>query len=239
MPGPDTLLELQALDVEILRAGKRLEDLPEKTAILEIRAKQREIAGMREKADLLLRKLQAEIKARSDETATINEKLTVEQQKVMETSDHRAVQSITREMDGLRRRVDKLEMESLKYMERVEKAQAQVGTIDEALSKLAEKEGALVERFKEVGGALQTEIAGLEGKRAKLAASLPADLLGKYESTREAKGGIGVGKLEGDTCSACRMSLPAERLRDLREGPEIGMCPECRRLLVVRSGEAQ
>lgn len=233
------LLELQALDVEILRAKKRLEDLPEKTAILESRAKQREIAGMRQKADLLLRKLQAEIKARSDETATITEKLAGEQQKVMSTTDHRAVQSITREMDGLRRRVDKLEMESLKYMERVEKAQAQLVTIDEALAKLADKEAALVKRFQEVGGALQQEIADLEAKRTKLASQLDADLLGRYERARESKGGLGVGKLEGDTCSACRMSLPAERLRDLHNGPDIGLCPECRRLIVVRSEDAR
>lgn len=231
------LLELQGLDVEILRAKKRLEDLPEKTAILELRAKQREIHGMRQKADLLLRKLQTEIKARADETATLNEKLATEQQKVMQTTDHRAVQSITREMDGLRRRTDKLEMESLKYMERVEKAQAQVVTIDEALAKLAEREAGLVKRFQEVGGALQDEIAGLEKRRASLASKLPADLLGRYETARESKGGVGVGRLEGDTCSACRMGLPAERLRDLMNGPDIGMCPECRRLIVVRPGD--
>lgn len=232
------LLELQALDVEILRAEKRLEELPEKTAILEVRAKQREIKVMHQKADLLVRKLQAEVKSRSDETSTINEKLAVEQQKVMSTTDHRAVQSITREMDGLRRRVDKLEMESLKYMERIEKAQEQIATIDDALAKFAEKETALVDRFKEVGGALQKEIGQLQARREKLAKSLSPELLMRYETIRASKGGVGVGKLEGDSCTACRMSLPGEKLQELNQGPDIGLCPQCRRLIVVRTGDA-
>lgn len=237
MPDTTDLLELQALDVEVLRARKRLDELPEKTAILETRARIREIQSMHQKAELLLRKLQAEIKARQDEVASLTDKIEHEQKKLMETTDHRMVQSITREMDGLKRRTDKLEMEEIKYMERVEKADAQVATIDDALSKLAEKDESLVKQFQQAGGTLQKEIAELEARRVKLAAKLPGDLLGKYETTREAKGGVGVGTLEGETCTACRMRLPGEQLQRLASGPDIATCPQCRRMLVVRSGD--
>jgi len=237
MNEPSALLELQGIDVEVLRAKKRLDSLPEKTAILEIRAKGREVAEMGTKAGMLVRKLEAELKARQDEIATLGEKLAHEQTKVMETTDHRAVQSITREMDGFRRRVDKLEMESLQFMERIEKARVQTDKIDEAKASLGAKEAALIERFKAVGGELQNEIAALEAKRAKIAGAVSADVLKRYESARESKGGIGVGKLEGDSCSACRMSLPAERLKQLTTGPDIGICPQCRRPIVVRGGD--
>ena len=118
-------------------------------------------------------------------------------------------------------------------MERIEKAKAQTATIDDALAQLAEKEAELVARFKEVGGALQTHIAQTEAKRAKVAKSLPAPLITKYEAARESKGGVGVGELEGETCTACRMVLPAERVRELAGGPAIGTCPQCHRLIVV------
>jgi uncharacterized protein len=64
-------------------------------------------------------------------------------------------------------------------------------------------------------------------------------LLARYESTAAAKGGIGAAKLLDVACSACRVELPAERLRELREGPDIGLCPNCRRLLVVRGDDAE
>lgn len=228
------LLELQATDIEITRATKRLDELPEKAAILQARAKQREVAALAQKADTLLRKLEAEVKHRKDEAEMIDAKLAQEQVKIMATTDHRAVQSISREMDGLKRRRDKIEMEELQFMERAEKARSQVTAIDEHSAKLTATEAGLVEKFKDVGGGVQDEIARLEKRRAQLAKRIPAETLGRYEAIRSAKGGIGVGRLEGSMCSACRMELPAERVKALTEGPVVGLCPQCRRLIVVR-----
>ncbi len=227
------LLELQSVDLEIIRATKRLDELPEKSVILEARAKQREANALHTKAEVLVRKLESEVKARQDELALLKDKIDSEQRKVMETTDHRAVQSITREMDGLRRRCDKLEMESLQYMERVEKAQAQVAAIAEHVGKLQEREAAYVARYQQVGGGIQKEIATLERKRKKLAAGVDPTLLARYESVRDSRGGIGVGELDGVMCTACRMELPAERIKELLEGDQVGTCPHCRRIIVV------
>jgi len=234
-----SLLALQDLDIEIMRAKKRLEELPEKREILGVRQKIREVNELHGKADLLVKKLASDLKAHQDEITTLTDKIAVEQEKVMGTTDHRAVQSITREMDGLRRRKDKMEMESLQLMERIDKASAQTLKIDEALTQLAQKDAALCDRFKAVGGALQTEIAQMERRRTDTAASISADTVERYEQIRESKGGVGVGKLETDTCSACRMSLPAERVRELEAGDAVGVCPQCRRLIVVRTEDAR
>jgi predicted nucleic acid-binding Zn-ribbon protein len=229
------LLQLQSLDLEILRCVKRLEDLPEKKAILEIRTKLKEVASLREKAEYLSSKLKSDLKAHQDEITTLDEKIAREQATLMQTSDHRAVTSITREMDGLKRRRDKVEMESLGILVRMEKASAQTEKIDSALQQLSGKEASLIKEFRSVGGALQEHIAAEGGKRNAVAAKLPKDLLQKYESARESKGGVGVGELENATCTACRMSLPAERVRALAESSEdIGVCPQCRRLIVVK-----
>jgi predicted nucleic acid-binding Zn-ribbon protein len=235
MDESSALLELAVVDVDILRASKRLDSLPEKREILEVRAKLREVNGFHEKAEMLVRKLDAEVKLRQDEISMLREKLAGEQTKVMQTADHRQIQALTREMDGLRRRVDKLEMETLQFMERIEKANAQLVTIDSALASLSGKEAALIDRFRTVGAELQDEIAALERTRGSIAKSISPEMLGRYESIRDSKGGVGVGRLEATTCSACRMSLPAERIQDLLAGPDVGVCPQCRRLIVVRS----
>lgn len=233
------LLELQRADLELLQAEKRLEDLPERRSILEVRSKLREISAMKAKAELLVKKLESEVKSRQDEAIMVSSKIQDEQAKINETSDHRQVTALTREMEGLKRRVDKLEVESLQFMERIEKASAQVDTISDAIATLTEREKELIERFRKSGGAVQDEIAALQARRTALAAAMDKKLSERYESVRAGKGGIGVGKLDGDSCSACRMSLPAEGLKALRSGPDIGVCPQCRRLLVVRDGEAE
>ena len=232
-----SLLELQRLDLEIAHGKKRLEELPEKQAILDVRHKLRDVSALRHKADVLLAKLGSDLKAHQDEIESLTAKMDTEQAKVMSTADHREVASLTREMDGLRRRRDKLEMESLGLMDRSEKATAQAATIDAALVQLTEKEAAAIEQYKSVGGALQSETAGLEAQRTALGKALPADTLAEYESVRASKGGVAVGRLDGDSCSACRMSLPAERIRELNAGPDVAICPHCHRLIVVRAGE--
>ena len=233
------LLALQDLDIEIMRAKKRLEELPEKREILTLRQKTREVTELHGRADVLVKKLAADLKAHQDEIEMLTSKLDAEQTKVMATTDHRAVVSITREMDGLRRRQDKMEMESLQLMERIDKAGTQMVKIDSALTQLAEKDAHLCTRFKTIGGALQSDIADMERRRAETAADLSAATLTRYEKIREAKGGVGVGRLEGEACTACRMSLPAERLRELHSGDDISVCPQCRRLIVVRAEDPE
>lgn len=234
MTEAQALLALQEIDTEVLRAQRRLEELPEKRAILEVRHKQREVEQLKAKAGVLVTKLNAELKAHQDEISTLTEKIDCEQKKLEETSDHRQVQALTREMDGLRRRRDKVEMESLALMERIEKASGQVAKVDEALEQLALKEQAFIGKFQERGAEIQAEIATAKGKRDAAIRHITPPMLERYEQLRESKGGVAVGRLEDATCSACRMSLPAEKVAELNAGPDIGTCTECRRLIVVR-----
>lgn len=234
---PSALLELQDVDLAIARAERALDELPEKKAILDVRAKQREVRALAGKADLLVSKIEAEIKRTQDDTDMIQAKAEEEQAKLMTgtVTDHKQVQHISREIDALRRRKDKLEMDTLKLMERLEKAQGQKETVERALVQLAEREEHLVERFREHGGELQSTIAENTAKREALAASLDPDLLERYLSLREMKAGIGVGRLEGTSCTACRMQLPAESVAALLAGEDIGVCSHCHRLIVVRT----
>ncbi len=226
------LLELQEIDLGILRATKRLEELPERRAILECRAKRREVAVLQQKAAALVHKLESEVKARQDEISTLAEKIAGEQVKLMNTSDHRQVQAITREMDGLKRRVDKVEMEELQFMERGEKGSAQADTIAEHALKLEKREAELIASFQKVGGAIQIEIAQFQKRRESIAPQMEPKLLEQYETLRAARGGIAVGRYSDGECSACRMELPLEGRKKLLSGPEVGTCPECRRLIV-------
>lgn len=230
------LLELQEQDLEILRAERALDELPEKRAILEVRAKEREVEGLKRKTDVLVSKLEAELRRVQDETDTVTEKIEAEQAKIMsgDIADHKVVQNISRELDGLKRRKDKLEMESLQFMERIDKAAGQKDKVDSAMEQLAARETLYVERFKEHGGELQTRIAKAAKRREKLAGGLRPELLARYETLREQKAGIAVGRLLNGSCTACRVELPATSVSSLKAGGDIGTCPQCHRLIVAR-----
>ena len=232
----DTLVKLQETDLAEVRARKRLDELPEKRAILETRKKRREVEDLRGRAENYLAGLERDIARHEDETAALDEKLEHEQAKVMsgEVVNPKELQNLTREMDALKRRKDKLEMESLQVMEKVEKAKEQIAKIDDATKSLDAREEKLGREFKEKGGELQTEIDHLHREREALAAALQPDLRKAYEDSRASKTGVGAGVLTADACSACRVQLPSQQVSALRAGPDVGRCPNCGRLLVVR-----
>ena len=230
------LLALQDLDLAVRRAEKQLDELPEKRAILEVRHKTTDVRALHEKASELVHRHERAIAATNDEVAAIDEKIAEVQTKLdaSGSTNPKEIHNLAREMDALKRRKDKLENDTLQTMERMESAKAQVAKVDAALEQLAARESELVAQFREKGGAVQSALEHHRTERVALAGRVDAALLERYEAMRAAKGGIGAARLNGPTCSACRVELPSERVQDLREGPDVGLCPSCRRLLVVR-----
>lgn len=230
------LLDLQTHDLEIRRAEKALDELPEKRAILELRHKAEDVRTLRAKAETLAHRHERAITATSDEIASVEGKI-AHVQAVLDAGDvsnPKEVHNLAREMDALKRRKDKLENETLQTMERLEKARGQVATIESALEQLDQREAALIETFRAKGGDLQGRLERQRAERESLSALLDQDLRERYESARAAKGGVGAARLENSMCTACRVDLPRERVRELLSGPDIGVCPSCKRLLVVR-----
>lgn len=231
----ETLLMLVEHDLAISRAEKLLEELPEKRAVLRFRKRLREIESVLAKAEAYCRKTEALISKSNDEAALVQAKIDSEQAKVLsgDVTNPKELQNLTRELDALKRKKDAIEHGELALMEKAEAGSAQISKIRETLEDGAAKERTLIEEFKVAGGKLQTEIMRHKEARASAAASLPAELLRRYESLREAKHGIAAGELKGDLCTACRTSIPAQEAQAIQAGPEIAECPNCRRMLVV------
>ncbi len=234
----DALIALMEQDLAIARATKALDELPEKKAILQLRQRLKEIEGVAEKAEAYLRKANAMVARAADEVASVQAKIDAEQAKVLSGSvtDSKELQHLTREIDALVRRKDTLEREELGLMEKAETGEAQVSRVHAALNEGGAKEASLIEAYKARGGEMQTEIARLKAGREAIAAKLPAALLARYEAIRASKHGIAVGELKGSLCTACRTAIPSGEAQSLAAGPEIGECPNCKRIMIVRKG---
>lgn len=235
MSNGEALVALMKQDLEITRAEKALDELPEKRAVLQLRKRLREIEAVRDKAQAYCHKIDAMIARSADEATSIQAKIDAEQAKVLsgDVTNPKELQNLTRELDALKRRKDAIEYEELGLMEKAEAGTAQFDKVAAALADGAAKEAALIEEFKAKGGELQTEIVRLREAREKLAGRLPSEIRTRYERLRESKHGIAVGVLTGDLCSACRTQIPAHEVQTLRSGPEIAECPNCRRILVI------
>jgi uncharacterized protein len=229
------LLELQSRDLRLVRAHKRLDEMPEKRVILAARHKIAEIETLLERTERVERVLDATLRKQEDESARIGEKIDHEQAKLLsgEVTHPKELQNISKELASLAKQREVLDSDILAHMEKRETAQQQSDKVRGAIKNGRAREAQMVAAFQSKGSELLGEIEGLKKERDALAAKLPVDLRETYTRLLETKHGMAVGVLEGSTCSACRIELPGERLQALKKGPVIGECPSCHRLLIV------
>jgi predicted nucleic acid-binding Zn-ribbon protein len=229
------LLDLQEADLEITRAERRLDELPEKAKILQLRHKMDDVNKLREKTAEFASRLSREIAKLEDAVSQTTVKMDEEQAKLLsgQINNPKELANISTEIDLLRRKREQFENDMLALMEKRELAQLQVSKIDEALSKATGDEAKLVARFQKAGGDILAEIDKLKRRRKRLEKAVDEPTLERYERIRSARNGIAAGKLEGDMCGCCRTTLPAVALLGMREPGTVSECPNCRRLLVV------
>lgn len=229
------LLELQEMDLKVFRLNKQLDEMPEKRAILAMRAKMAEIKALLDRAEAGGRVVDARLQRFDDETAAITAKMETEQAKLLsgEVKVPKELQAISMELDSLKRHRDTLENEELAVMAERETAAEQEAKVRKVLEAGARKEAELVATFKERGSSLVGQIEKLTADRERVAKSVPPATLQRYEALRGSKHGIAVGVLEGNMCGACRVTLPEGELEKLHGGPAVGECPKCRRILMV------
>ncbi|MEF2559989.1 MAG: hypothetical protein U0M96_02690 [Eggerthellaceae bacterium] len=228
------LRKLQEADRKIRSAKKEFETLPHRQAILEVRAKKDEVLKKKIQVQDMLDDAEGQLASFVRE----DEELEIKQDEVTKAlaevqGDYRAVTAQTRELDGVRKRREKVALELSRVEDQVNKINPVMKQIMKAFDTLDAKEKELVESFQETGGSLRAVITEGEKVRTELAAMVDPSLLKVYEQTLERCGGVAIVDLVDDSCGACRTAFDQSRMSKIRSEAPIAVCPACRRLLIV------
>jgi predicted nucleic acid-binding Zn-ribbon protein len=78
---------------------------------------------------------------------------------------------------------------------------------------------------------LKERLLAEQARQVAVRRAVPPDLLALYDNLRPRRAGRAVAKLEGDTCSACRVAVPPTKLEAARYAEELVYCGNCGRLL--------
>ena len=149
------LRKLQEADRKVLSAKKEFQNLPHREAILEVRTKKDEILKKKVQVQDMLDNEEGKLTSlvqEDEQLATKQEEITAELAEVQ--GDYRAVTSKTRELDGVRKRREKVALELSRVEEQVNKINPVMNQIMSALTTMEEKEKQLVESFQKTGGSL-------------------------------------------------------------------------------------
>jgi len=232
----DTLLEVQRHDTALDQLRHRLETLPERAALADLRRRQHELeavaAEVRAQVDDLTGRQQAleeRIAAAASRRHEIERRMRSAEgfaARDLEAMDHETQQLATRQAHYEEEEIALLEEE-----EPLDETLAGQEEMEVRLRTEAEQlEAALSQAEAEIAASLRDE----EAARVEEAARLPADLSDRYERLRAKLGGVGAAKLVGDRCDGCHLTLPSVDVEHIRQLPpdELALCTQCDRILV-------
>lgn len=228
------LLELQEADIAALNADKKLAELPQRAQLQALADKKQavleklgQVAKMHDAARRKLTQVE-------DEAAILLRKRDDTQAKIDASSgDFRAVQSLTRDLEGIAKRLGTLEEEQVSAAEKLDQVKAVKSQVESAIDAMDAQALKIRESFQRDAAALKEKGDEARNLRAQVAAGIEPALLKAYEETARRAGGIGMARLVDGRCSTCRNAIDANRMLQVRREAPLAKCPSCGRLLIV------
>ena len=228
------LIQLQQLDLELMRQRKELDELPQRAVILEARQKKAAIAEKQAKVAGLKRDVSRKVTRINDEDSSLAKKQQGTEAAIAAAKgEYRNVEARTKELASITRRREDIASDLDKVLEELAKIEDLEAQIALALEDVDAREQAAVASFKEQGGALKLAIMKQEAERERMVAGLGKQVVSAYQKAAARSGGVAIGRLDGARCGVCRTGIAGGRLIELKAQAPLGTCPNCKRLLII------
>ena len=222
-------LHMQELDVQIIRAEKQLQELPERKAVADAMAKRRAVAAKAEQVEKLAAKAEDKLARITEEDDGLAGKARRIQDEIEQAQgDFRTVDARTKELTALEEDMRAVDAE----LEKIKAVRAQIAAAMEQIEGVERNAGAA---FAQKGGELKQRIADMQAKRKAMAQRVPADDMKLYERTAAATAGVPLALLVEERCGACRTPIEHGRVVDMRSQGNVATCPNCGRLLILQA----
>lgn len=232
----DTLLRVQELDTELDQLRHRIEALPERSALADVRGRTAALA-------VAIAELQARVDELAGRQAALEEQIAASARRRHELEERmrtggvtasRDLQAMDHEVAQLAERQHGLEDEEILLMEEEEPLDDALATHRSAVLELEAEEARLTEAVAVAEVELRAAIEVTEAARAEAGAHVPAELAERYERLRSHLGGVGAARLVGNRCDGCHLTLPSVEVERIHGLPAdtFATCPQCDRILV-------
>lgn len=227
------LLDLQAVDLQIDRLLHQRQSLPELELFRIAHAHSAKVARRLAEISEEFKQISLEEDKAEGELELLEAKVHQKEQRLFAGGlSARDTDNMRREVESLRSREGTMEDEVLALLDRRETLEMEVAAVTGELESAQTEEKRLEAIVAEEWKKLDAEIAKQEIRKQDIVPVIDPGLLEMYESLREHKEGVAVGRLmDGGICGGCHLRLStAEQQQVLSE--DLPRCLHCRRILV-------
>ena len=226
------LWELQTVDSQIMRL-KRGQAALDTGQDAGMKASALRETATRELAEL--HRLSGELKDSELKLQGLESKLKTNQQRLFQgTASAKELINIERETGALHRQRSDLDEQILALMDQVEEQRVKSSAASGQANLAETHHATTLSSWRAKFDASAQEIEDLERRRGPLAGCVPDKaLLKKYEDLRARSGGVGVARINGNSCGVCGMTLPSTVIKIVKDGSALATCENCDRILTA------
>lgn len=231
------LVEVQAVEREILQAGRHLDALSDEAVTLDQEAAVREtlVADERKALDDFkksYRELESESMINREMIVKSNEKLRA-------VKTNKEYQSILKEIEEIRKKNSGTEDQMLSQLEKIESTEQGVKEKEAQLQgfirSCQEKKETLIARKQ---GERKT-VDSLNDRRMQISAKADPKMISILDEVKKKVRGMAVVAVQGAICMGCHMNIPAQLSNELQRFDELRFCPHCHRIIYWKDKDSE
>jgi predicted nucleic acid-binding Zn-ribbon protein len=226
--GLDKLLELQKLDLAIVRLDAEARAIPEQIQALEARLTGARAAldQAKAEADQIQKDRRAKERELDEETLNIKKK----QARLFEIKTNEEYSAVLKEIEALKEKSSKLETEILELLERADGAARTVADAEKEFKAAeAARQKERVEKEAQLAK-LQQDLASFREARKGQASRLDSALLQQYTRLQKTRG-VAVVAVKDGSCTGCGIALTPQTYNEVRRNDRMFTCSSCNRII--------
>lgn len=228
------LIDLQKIDLDGLAVKRAYSQHPAHAKIKEIDAALAKLGAVLEVVQEQAHELDKKITLGHDDIETAKAKVQADQLELSKTSDPRTAQMLSKDVDTLLRRIDKIEFDEISLLEQLDTFHNQIASIQEKTEKLNAAREKTDEGLASLKAQVDQKLQNDSLKKDALIALIPSERFDEYNRLMADKKGVAVGEFLNHTCNVCHVKLATTQIDEILDhSGDVCICPSCKRLIVV------
>ncbi len=223
------LVELQAVDTQLQDLNELLGDLPKK--VDKLRQEEESLINAVDKGKNRLKEIKLALNKAEHRMAEIKQKIDKLKDQLSLVTSNKQYDALTQEIEYLKQEMDEVELEDLELEEEKETLQNDLQEKEENLESLSENLSTRRDRLEDLIAESADKKSELEKVQEEKSIHIDPSLLGRYMRIRDARDGLAVVTLDGNSCSGCGFVVPTQSVSFIRKKTLLYNCDICSRFL--------
>ena len=223
------IVELQTVDTQLRDLNELLGDLPKK--VDKLHQGEESLINEVDKGKIRLKEIGLALNKADHRLAEIKQKIDKLKDQLSLVTSNKQYDALTQEIEYLKQEMDEVELEDLELDEEKETLQNDLQEKENNLEVLSEDLKTRRLRLEDLIAESADKKSELEKDREEKSIHIDPSLLSRYVRIRDARYGLAVVTIDGNSCSGCGFVVPPQTVSVIRKKTSLYNCDICSRFL--------